>query len=596
MTTQIASGALITQTIKVAGAAIPDDCQVHAIHIEKAVNRITRATLVLLDGDAAEQNFTLSSSDTFVPGKEITIEAGYDSDDNLLFKGIITRQSLQVDDEIGSSLEIECKDQAVKMTIGRKNANFAKSTDSAAIATIIGGYSGLEADVASTTPTLEQLQQYYTTDWDFMLTRADVNSLLVNCINNKVSVFSPTTTTTSVLTITYGENLYRFNAQLNALNQLAQVKASAWDYKTQALVTATTANDLAGPGNITSKTLSDVAGLSDFELQTSAALESDNLTSWTKGQLLKSELSKITGEVAFQGSEKVEPGVYITIAGMGDRFNGDHFVSQVSHDIQDGNWFSTVQLGLEPNWFAQEPDVMSPSASGLLPGIQGLHNATVKKIYEDPNSEYRILIDLPLFDASDDGLWARLTNFYSTNGAGIFFLPEVGDEVIVGFLNDDPRYPIILGSVYSSKNKPYTDLDPNEKNSMKAIVSQSKLRVMFDDENKVMTLITPGENQVLLDDKNKQISIKDQNENSIVMSSDGITIKSPKAINIQADQTVSIKGDSGVTAQASGGDVQVKGMNVEATADTQFSAKGNASASVQGGGDLTLKGAMVMIN
>ena len=55
-------------------------------------------------------------------------------------------------------------------------------------------------------------------------------------------------------------------------------------------------------------------------------------------------------------------------------------------------------------------------------------------MYEDPDSQFRILVSVPLFDPNGEGIWARLTNFYSTNGAGIFFLPEVGDEVVLGFL------------------------------------------------------------------------------------------------------------------------------------------------------------------
>ncbi|MEI8603540.1 hypothetical protein P4S55_24315 [Shewanella sp. PP-Sp27a-2] len=85
------------------------------------------------------------------------------------------------------------------------------------------------------------------TDWDFMLARAEVNSMLVSTINNKVTVFNPVTDTSSVLTLTYGSNLFEFNADLNAITQLAQVTASAWDYPNQKLTTAQAANNLAGP-------------------------------------------------------------------------------------------------------------------------------------------------------------------------------------------------------------------------------------------------------------------------------------------------------------------------------------------------------------
>ncbi|MFT5654879.1 MAG: Rhs element Vgr protein [Arenicella sp.] len=592
---QIKSGGVVTSIIKVGGSAIPGIYQVYSITVEKFVNRISRATVVILDGDAAKESFPASASDVFVPGNKISIQAGYDGKTKQVFSGIITKQSLRVDNDIGSSLEVECKDEAVKMTIGRKSASFANKTDSSVLESIISTY-GLGTKVDSTEATLPQLQQYYTSDWDFMLARAEVNGLLVKTLNNKVSVFSPTKNTDSVLSVTYGDNLYSFDADLDCLTQLSDVKASAWDYKTQGLISGQASSSLSGAGNLSSKILSNVVGLRDFQLQTSAALDNADLKTWAKAQMLKSELSKIIGDVEFQGSNLVEPGSYITLKGMGPRFDGKHLVSGVSHVISHGNWFSTASIGLSSHWFIQEADVVAPMAAGLLPGVQGLYNATVKKLYDDPDNELRILIDLPLFDPQGEGLWARLSNFYSTDGAGAFFLPEVDDEVIVGFLNSDPRYPVIMGSLYSSKIKPFSELSPTENNPVKGIVSKSQLRVVFDDENKILSLITPGKNQMIFDDKKGQISIKDQNENSIVMSSDGITIKSPKEIKIEAGQNIEISGDTGIKVTASGGDVETSGTNIKETADAQYSAEAGGTVSIQASTELSINGAMVMIN
>jgi Rhs element Vgr protein len=595
-TASLTEGDLVTYTVKVDGSAIPGQYQIYAIEITKTVNRISVASLVLLDGSSAEDSFELSSSANFIPGKELSIEAGYNSQNQLIFKGLITKQNLRVDNGIGSALTVECKDAAVKMTVGRKSACFVNVKDSDVMTTLIGGYAGLTASVAATSKTLPQLVQNYSSDWDFMLCRAELNSMIVSTINGKVSVFKPDADTTPVLTIEYGNNLYSFNADLNAVTQLQSVKATAWDYKTQALITGTASNSLSGPGNISSKTLAEVVGLTEFKLQTTGAEESDDLTGWAKAQMLKNEFAKITGETRFQGSALVEPGVYITIAGMGTRFNGDHLVSSVTHSISDGNWFTDVQLGLSPHWFIQEPEVMAPAASGLLPGIQGLYNATVKKIDSDPDSVYRILIDLPLLDPSGKGLWARLANFYSTSGAGVFFPPEIGDEVIAGFLNDDPRYPIILGSLYSTKRKLFSGLEPNADNTHKAIVTKSELRIVFNDQDKILTVTTPAGNIIEMDDKNKQIKAQDQNGNSMVMSSTGISIKSQKDISIEAGQKISIKGQMGVNVESNAGDVSTSGLNIKENAQVEFNANGSAMATVQGGATLTLKAAMVMIN
>jgi Rhs element Vgr protein len=586
---------VVTYAIKVDGTAIPGEYPVFAIHIEQAINRIATAVITLLDGSASGENFAISASPTFVPGREIVIEAGYDSTNKLLFKGIITKQSIRIERSGGPMLDIECKDKAIKMTVGRKNFAWSKIKDSAAISKLIAD-AGLAADVAATTVVMPELVQYYVTDWDFMLARAEVNSMLVSTVNNKVSVFNPTKDVKSVMTLTYGVDLFGLNADLNAVTQLEQVKASAWDYQTQKLIDVTVPNDLAGPGNLSSKKLAEVVGLKNFELQTSAAEPKDDLSNWAKAQMLKSEMSKIIGNARAQGSALPLPGKYLTLDGLGARFDGNHFISGVVHDISDGNWMSNIDIGMSPLWFVQEHEIEAPPAAGLLPGIQGLFTAKVNKIDADPDSEYRILVEVALFNDKNVGLWARLANFYSTNGQGVFFLPEIGDEVILGFLNQDPRYPVILGSLYSQKNKPFSEFVPNQKNSLKGIVSKSTLRMMFDDENKILTLITPAKNTVVLDDKGEKIEIKDQNGNKIVMEAGGITISSPKDITLDAGKSVTIKGKTGVSIQASAGDVTVKGKNIKQTADMQFSAKGSLTAEVKGGTQLTLKAAMVMIN
>ncbi len=598
----IANGGVVTFTVKVSGNTIPDEDRVHSIVIDQAVNRIPTARVVILDGDPADseaQNFPASSGGTYLPGSPITIEAGYDSKNKEVFKGIITRQSITVDGLIGASLELTCRDESVKMTVGRKSLTFSKKKDSEIISSIVGNYGGITPSITATETTWPEQVQYYASDWDYVLTRAETNGMIVVPFNGKLTVGKPDADTSSVAEIAFGDNMLTFSGDMDSVTQLGSAKASSWDYKTQKIVTGESSNSTPGPGNLSSKKLSEVVGLSNFELGSTTPLASPDLVNWTKAALVKSSYSKIRADVKSKGSSLIQPGKYITINGMGDRFDGDHLVSGVIHEIGDGTWTTESTLGLSFNWFSEEPDVSAPLAAGLLPGTRGLYNATVKKMNEDPDSEFRIQVTIPLLDPTEqgEGMWARLSNFYSTSGAGAFFLPEVGDEVIVGFLNEDPRFPVILGSLYSSNSlKPFSDLSPDEKNSKKAIVTKSELRIVFDDENKVLTIQTPGNNVMTFSDEDKKITITDQNENSIEMAEAGITMSSPKSITIKADQNVTIQGEMGVKIEASGGDVEVSGMNIKETADMKYSAEGSLQAQVQGGTELTLKGAMVMIN
>ncbi|WP_269222627.1 hypothetical protein [Flavobacterium sp. IMCC34518] len=80
------------------------------------------------------------------------------------------------------------------------------------------------------------------------------------------------------------------------------------------------------------------------------------------------------------------------------------------------------------------------------------------------------------------------------------------------------------------------------------------------------------------------------------MSSSGIDMSSPKSINISAQEKVTIKGTQGIEIESNGGDVETKGLNIKESAAMQYAAHGEQMAEVSGGMELTLKGAMVMIN
>ena len=105
---------------------------------------------MLYDGDAAKQDFEISSGELLVPGKTLEIMGGYTSDENLLFKGIITTQRIKVKRKGESLLHIEARDPAFRMTLDRKSRYFTDLSDSDVFEEILGQYSALTPQVEST--------------------------------------------------------------------------------------------------------------------------------------------------------------------------------------------------------------------------------------------------------------------------------------------------------------------------------------------------------------------------------------------------------------------------------------------------------------
>ncbi len=590
----LSSGSLVTFKVFSDGTELEGVVQVISIDVVQEINCVPKAILVIEDGDMPEKDFPVSNKDTFKPGAEIKIDAGYDTEEETIFEGIVINLGIKITGNNYSRLVVECRDKAFAMTVGRKNANYVDKKDSDVITALIGNYSTLSNDVEATTLQYKELVQYYCTDWDFMLSRAEINGLLVIAEAGKVSVKAPQTAGSAALKVTYGQDLMEFHASVDAGSQLSASKGVTWDLKTQKAVekegTAPTLNE---QGNLTSTDLADVVGLDSFLLQTSAPIDENGLKAWADAQLVKAGLAMICGRMKFQGSAKAKVGELIELEGVGERFTGSVFVSSVKHKFLAGEWTTETGFGMSPDWFAEKRDLVAPPASGLLPGVEGLHIGVVMKLDADPEGEQKVQVSVPVLQAETEGVWARLSNFYSSEGIGAFFIPEIGDEVVLGYFNNDPCHPVILGSLYSSKRKPPYDL--TAENYTKAIVTKSELKIEFDDEKKIITVITPGENKIVISDEDKSILLEDQNSNKVELNADGITLDSPKDIKITAKGKITLDatGEIGITSKA---DVKLTGLNIKNAASAGFEAKGNATAEISASGQTTVKGAMVMIN
>lgn len=588
------STGVTTCTIKVGGTAIDSAIGVIAIQIHYQINHIATAEITISDGDMAAQRFDISDAETFKPGATISIAAGYASNEQTIFEGIIISHGIEIAANNSTFLNVVCKDQAIAMTIARHSQCFLAKTDSNIISGLIAKYSNVTSAVGSITDTHAELVQFNSTDWDFILTRAEANGFVVTNQSNKVTVDKPSISGSAALVVTYGTDLMSFSAKVDARNQLSSVTATAWDSTKQNMVTGTgTAQSISGQGNFTSSDLAQVLGISDYTLQTASTISSDSLTRWANGQQVKAMLSKVRGSVTFQGNASAVIDSLIELAGVGERYNGSHYIGAIHHSIENGQWVTTAELGMSPMWSAEHRDIAAPPASGYLPPVDGLQIGVVTKLNEDPDSNYRIQIKIPTLNSESNLIWARLSTYFASSGYGNFFIPEVGDEVIVGCINQDPGNPIILGSVYSSKNKMPVEL--TAENHIKTIVTKSKLKVIFDDENSVMTLQTPNGNSIVMSDKDKSITLTDQNSNVISMSESGISISSNKDITISAKGAVSVESTRDTTVKATG-DVKISGLNVSAQASTGLTLKGNATSELSCSGITTIKGALVKIN
>ncbi|HEX2871513.1 MAG TPA: contractile injection system protein, VgrG/Pvc8 family, partial [Polyangiaceae bacterium] len=160
-----------------------------SLEVRRELNRIPEATLKFLDGSVAKRAFELSNQSFFEPGKQVSIALRYEGEgaDTVVFDGLIVRH--EVDSDInGSSLRVELKDRAFKLTRQRKSTIFRKQTDDEALRKLISDAQLDTGSIATQTTKFDELVQYYATDWDFLVSRADVEGMVVRVDRGTISV------------------------------------------------------------------------------------------------------------------------------------------------------------------------------------------------------------------------------------------------------------------------------------------------------------------------------------------------------------------------------------------------------------------------
>ena len=563
----------VTYQVVVGGQVANPTYELQSMVITRETNRIPSARLTFKDGDPSQKTFAMSEQSPFIPGASIVLQLGRGGNNTQAFKGIVIRHAIRVKENGQSELTVDCRDETIRMTVGRHSKYFLKVFDSDVMNTLVTGYPDLTCTVNPTTLKFEELVQNHMTDWDFLLLRAEANGLLVNVVDGAVQINAPTTNNPPALTVAFGSSVLEFEAEMDARNQWSNVEARSWDYHSQHIFQAdvSSVSNWQEAGNIPGSTLAQTIKLQNFELNHSGYLTELELNNWATGQMARSALAKICGRAKCDGFANVNPGNMLTVTGVGARFNGNVYVTAVRHEVGNGMWDTHVQFGLNARRYAELfSDIDDRAAAGLIGGIRGLQIGVCAQLQGDPDGQGRILVRLPIIDNTNltNGVWTRVASLDAGKNRGSFFMPQVNDEVIVGFINDDPRQAVLLGMVNSSANP--AAWQPTTDNNIKGFQSRSKMQFTFDDGKLQLTLTTQNGNQIQFDDTAGSITLQDQNQNKIQMNSNGITINSPTTITLQAPN-IALTGTTGLTVKA-------------------------PTATVTATGPLTMKGVPVAIN
>lgn len=170
---------------------------------------------------------------------------------------------------------------------------------------------------------------------------------------------------------------------------------------------------------------------------------------------------------------------------------------------------------------------------------------------EDPEGMGRVKLTIPRREGDDESDWARIAVPMAGGDRGTYFLPEVGDEVLVAFDASDPGEPYVVGALWNGEDSPPAANEGS--NDVRLIKSRAGHEIELDDASDGgLRIETAGGHTVVLDDGAGSVTIEDGNgTNSVTFESGGLTLSSSTAVSVEAPQ-IDITSDGNLTVEAGG--------------------------------------------
>ena len=275
---------VVSLIIEVDGQALPRYVPVQSVEVIRQANRIPYAKVCIRDGLAAEGDFVYSSSEDFLPGKSLTVIAGYADNTQAVFAGIILRQKVVVRSAT-SWLEVECRDPVVKMTLVKHSRYHEEITDSDLIQGLVNEYDGIDASIQTTNVTHAQLLQYHTTDWDFIISRLEANGHICLVSDGTITTILPDISAEPLADVSFGNNLLELDAEFDVRSQSASIKTTAWNLADQSLAETEGAEpNWEFNSNLTADDMQEATARETDVLIHGGSLSSDALQAWADGR------------------------------------------------------------------------------------------------------------------------------------------------------------------------------------------------------------------------------------------------------------------------------------------------------------------------
>ncbi len=409
----------------------------------------------------------------------------------------------------------------------------------------------------------------------------------------------------SGVTLTAGEALRTFNVRFSASEQVQNVGVRGWDVQSKMVISGRAAGT-ATPVTGSPATATAAAGRQDPRIWSRLVKDATTAGDLAAGAASAASAGIVTGRGECDADARIAPGKTVTIEGMGAAWNGKYYVTAVEHLIGlDQPFITRFTIGGpdEASLVGLLGESAQASTAQLVQGLT-IGIVTNNKDADEPLKLNRVKVKFPYLSDSDESQWARVAIPGGGKQRGLMQLPEVDDEVLVGFENGDLAKPVVLGGMWNGQDTPPLNTSSTELLDGTLVASRQwvsrighrialvdkgadgeQIKVELKDKKTFVTLTK--DKGIIVNAKDQEIELTNGDSGSIKIASNGdITIKGNK-ITIQATSDFSLEA---VNVKAAGK------ANFDVEGKAQLTAKGGAKVGIEASGIVEVKGSLVKIN
>jgi uncharacterized protein involved in type VI secretion and phage assembly len=494
-----------------------------------------------------DEDFHLIDDAKFDLGKSVEIGFVDETSDTpvTVMKGEITGLEPHYNEETNAFFTVRGYDKRHRLNRGTKVKTFLNLKDSEIVTSVCG-----EVSVpvqAETTPTNHKyVIQHNQTDLEFLQERAYVNGYELVYQDDKLLFRKPQTSIE--LTLTRGQQLLSFTPRLSAARQVNEVTVKGWDMVQKQAVTGQASTSKSSPevgygkwGGQAAQTAFSQAKYFEVRQHVTTQGEAELLS---KSILDDINSSFLEAEGVLLGNPNVRAGVIVKLEKLGTRFSGKYQVTSATHVYNEDGYRTIIHIeGKSPKSISSL--TTRPYADDGMSQWLGVVPAIVTNI-DDPDNYGRVKVKFPWLDDTQESNWARLCILGAGKERGIWWMPEVNDEVLVAFEQGDFNRPIILGGLNNGQDATAETQGDTVKNgkivrrTMKSRLGHiiQGTQIKLDAKTNELTIECKGDVKV-----NSKGNAKVDTTGNVDMNSKGnITIKGTGNVNVEASGTLTLKG------------------------------------------------------